>query len=106
MVFRNFNLGNLNIATNPKGFQLGGVLNGNASFSGLYDNPLIVSNLGIDSLIVNGEKLGTANIQSTWNNKKKSLEIQAYALRDKLKTVNIDGKLFSQYPETGFCSET
>jgi hypothetical protein len=94
LLFRNFSLGNLNIATNAKGFQLEGILNGNASFSGLYNNPLIVSNLGIDSLIVNGEKLGTANIQSTWNNKMKSLEIQAYSLRDKLKTIHIQGSYF------------
>jgi hypothetical protein len=94
LVFRDFNLGNLNVATNAKGFQLAGTLNGSASFSGLQTNPLIVSDLEIDSLIVNGEKLGTANILSSWNNKKKSLEIEANTMRDKLKTVNVEGSYF------------
>ena len=105
IVFRNFNLGNLNIATDPKGFQMGGTLNGDATFSGLYTNPLIVSDLVIDSLIVNGEKLGTANIQSTWNNKKKSLEIEAYTLRDKLKTVNIKGSYFLNTRKLDFAAK-
>ncbi|MBN1416353.1 MAG: translocation/assembly module TamB domain-containing protein [Bacteroidales bacterium] len=100
--FKNFNLGNLNIITNAKGFEIEGMLNGNASFSSLFSNPLVVSNLKIDSLIINKEKLGTADILSTWNNKKRSLEIQAYALRDKLKTVNIQGNYFLNSRELDF----
>ena len=94
LAFHNFNLGNLNVVTNSKGFQIAGILNGDASFSSLFDNPLIVSSLEIDSLIINNEKLGTANIQTNWNSRKKSIEVQAYALRDKLKTVLIDGNYY------------
>ncbi len=94
LAFQHFNLGNLNVATNAKGFQIEGVLNGQASFSSLFDNPLVVSNLKIDSLMVNNEKLGTANILSTLNSRKKSIEVQAYALRDKLKTVLVDGNYY------------
>ena len=94
LLFQNFNLGNLNIVTKAKGFQIEGILTGDASFSNLFDNPLIISNLKIDSLILNKEKFGTADILSTWNNKMKSLEIQAYTLRDKLKTINIHGNYF------------
>ncbi|MBN2273806.1 MAG: translocation/assembly module TamB [Bacteroidales bacterium] len=92
--FINFNLGNLNNVTNAKGLQIEGILNGEASFSSLLKNPMIISNLNIDSLIINKEKLGTANIISTWDNAKKALEIQAYALRHKLKTVLIDGNYY------------
>jgi len=94
LYFKNFNLGNLNIVTDERGFQVGGILNGDASLSSLFDNPLVVSTLKIDSLVVNKEKLGTADIRSTWNSKKKSLEIQAYALRDKLKTIFIQGNYY------------
>jgi len=92
--FSGFNLGNLNVATNSKGFKLEGMLNGNASFSGIYNSPVIVSNLVIDSLILNNEKLGTANIMSSWNNRKKSLEIEANAMRDKLKTLSVEGHYY------------
>jgi hypothetical protein len=93
--FNNFNLHNLNIVTNSRGYQIEGMLNGTASFSSLFTtNPLIISNLLIDSLIINNEKLGTAEILSTWNNKQKSLEIQANARRDKLKTFTVKGNYY------------
>jgi len=94
LFFNNFNLGNLNVITQTEGFNLEGVLNGKADFSGLFTNPLFVTHFTIDSLIINNEKLGTAQIISSWNNQNKSIEIQANALKEKLKTVDIEGSYY------------
>ncbi len=60
LVFNHFNLGNLNGITDASGFNLGGILNGNASVTNVYANTLFTSLLNIDSLIINDEMLGNA----------------------------------------------
>lgn len=94
LFFNNFNLGNLNTLTQSEGFVIEGILNGRADFSSLFDNPLFVTHFTIDSLVINNEKLGSAQIISLWNNRNKSIEIQANALREKLKTIDIEGSYF------------
>lgn len=92
IIFNQLNLANLNGATSGSGFELGGVLNGNARVSGLYSTPLFTSTLKIDSLIINNEMLGTTEINSSWNDSRKAVLIDAFALRDDLKTININGE--------------
>lgn len=90
--FSHFNLGNLNGVLAATGFELGGILNGNATLSNLYKNLLFTSLMQVDSLAVNHEMLGNAQINSEWDDKRKALLVDAFALRDKLKTFNIKGE--------------
>lgn len=89
--FNRFNLGNLNDLAASSGYKLGGILNGQASVSGIYSNTLFTSRLNIDSLMINNEMLGNAEISSIWDNDRKALDIQAFAMRDNLKTIAITG---------------
>jgi hypothetical protein len=90
--FNRFNLGNLNGITGASGYKLGGILNGRASLSDIYGNKLFTSLLKIDSLMINNEMLGNAEISSTWDDDRKAVEVQAHAMRDNLKTISIDGE--------------
>ncbi|MBN2812931.1 MAG: translocation/assembly module TamB [Bacteroidales bacterium] len=90
--FSHFNLGNLNGVLVATGFELGGILNGKATLSNLYSSPLFTSLMQIDSLAVNREMLGNTQISSEWDDKRKALLVDAFALRDKLKTFNIRGE--------------
>jgi hypothetical protein len=92
VVFNKFNLANLNTFAGSAGYNFGGVLNGNAKLSGIYSNPLFTSLLEIDSLVINNEMLGTTEINSSWNDARKSILLEAFALRDNLKTIDIKGE--------------
>jgi hypothetical protein len=91
LLFNHFNLGNLNGLTQASGFKLGGILNGKASVSNIYNNTLFTSLLNIDSLLLNNEMLGNAEINSLWDDKQKALNMDAHAMRDNLKTIDIKG---------------
>ena len=90
--FNRFNLGNLNGISLSSGFKLGGVLNGRASVSNVYKNVLFTSLLNIDSLIINDEVLGNTQIRSTWDDSRKAVDVNAHAMRDNLKTFEIQGE--------------
>jgi hypothetical protein len=92
VVFNRFNLANLNGLTAVSGYDIGGVLNGSAKVSGLYSNPLFTSTLKIDSLMINSEMLGSTEINSSWDDSRKAILLNAFALRDDLKTINIKGE--------------
>ena len=53
---------------------------------------MFTSLMEIDSLVINNEMLGSTQINSTWDDKRKAILLDAYALRDKLKTINIKGE--------------
>ena len=92
--FNKFNLDNLNILAKNKGFQFKGIIDGHASVSNVYENPLFKSKLNVDNLIINGEDLGFTEINSSWNNSKKAIHLQAVTTRGSLKTINIEGDYF------------
>ena len=92
--FNNFNLENLNTFTRSGGFEIKGILNGNASVSDFYKNTLFYSSLIIDTLVINDERLGYTIINSKWNKNKKSIGINAIAKRGQLNTVGIKGDYF------------
>jgi hypothetical protein len=91
LAFNHFNLANLNSVTQTSGFKLGGILNGEASVSNVYQNPLFTSQMNIDSLMVNNEMLGASAISSSWDDKRKVVNVEAHTMRDNLKTFDIRG---------------
>ncbi|MFO7657697.1 MAG: translocation/assembly module TamB domain-containing protein [Bacteroidales bacterium] len=92
--FNNFNLDNLNVLTQSEGFSILGILNGEANISSIFANPVFYSELNVDSLIINNELLGYTQINSKWNNRDKSIEIDAYARRGNLRTFTMQGDYF------------
>jgi hypothetical protein len=71
---------------------LSGILNGKASVSNIYTNTLFTSLLKVDSLMINNEMLGNAEISSRWDDDRKAVDMQAHAMRDNLKTISIEGE--------------
>ena len=92
MLFNHFNLGNLNGITMTSGYKLGGILNGKATISEIYTTALFTSLLKIDSLIINSEMLGNAEISSKWDDDRKAIDLEAIAIRDNHNTVSIKGE--------------
>jgi hypothetical protein len=98
LVFEHFNLGNLNGIIQSSRFKLGGVINGNASVSDIYHNPLFTSQMNVDSLVINNEILGNSEIISSWDDKRKVVNVEAHTMRDNLKTIDISGN-YAPYNE-------
>ncbi|UCH14947.1 MAG: hypothetical protein JSV22_03015, partial [Bacteroidales bacterium] len=92
--FEDFNLANLNIFTRSGGFEINGILDGNASITDLYRNLLFYSSLTVDTLVINNEKLGYTIINSIWDNNKKSVNINAVAKRGQLNTFAVSGDYY------------
>ncbi len=91
LLFDHFNLANLNGISGSSHFQFGGILNGSASVSNIYHNPLFTSKMHIDSLMINREILGSTEINSSWDDRKKMVVVDAHTMRDNLKTIEISG---------------
>jgi len=91
VMFDHFDLANLNSFSPGSGLSLGGILSGEASVSNVYHNALFTSEMNIDSLRVNNEVLGSAGILSSWDDKRKQVNVKAHTMRDNLKTFDITG---------------
>ncbi|MBN1158429.1 MAG: translocation/assembly module TamB domain-containing protein [Bacteroidales bacterium] len=91
LIFNQFNLGNLKGLTKNHGYEISGILNGTASFSSLYVNPLFTSGLTIDGLAINNEVLGNSEINATWVDTEHSILLDAYTMHDNRRTIDIRG---------------
>ncbi len=94
MTFKNLNLSQVNQAL--KGLELDGILNGNSTISGVYENLVFISDLSIDSLRINKELLGNTNIRTNWISPEDKVEVDMESMRGNLKTLGIRG---DYYPE-------
>ena len=90
--FTDWKLSHFDILTTALKFDLNGKINGYINISKAFDNPTFVSDLTIDDFYFNREYLGTAKLNSTWNNERKSVFISSEIIR---KGVSGEGKVFS-----------
>jgi len=94
VTFNNINLSNLNLLTKSRGFEINGVLDGQAKLTDYYHRSLFYSDINIQYLVVNKEVLGNTYITSKWDKQEKKLNIDAYAKRGKINTISIKGDYF------------
>ena len=68
-----------------------GTINGTARVSNLYRNPSFQSDLTIDTLFVNDQKVGNTRINSSWNNEEERIALKLESQRGTLKTIDLSG---------------
>lgn len=95
--FNDVELKNINFYIKQFGFDFKGKLNGYTYLNNFYNNFNFISNLNINKLFVNNEQIGNTHITNKWDNKNKKFILDAYAMRGKLKTINLKGNI---YPDT------
>ncbi|MBN1181472.1 MAG: translocation/assembly module TamB domain-containing protein [Bacteroidales bacterium] len=93
----NFNMASINIFTEPKGLLFSGNLNGTATISEIFTNPIIDSDFLIDTLSLNKEKFGETIVHTKWDNTLKQIGINTQIKRGNINTIEINGNLV---PET------
>ena len=92
---RDFDLSNIDILTINKGLNLDGFISGDALVSSLKENPMILADLVVRNLGVNGDKIGDAVIESSWNNAEKSVDLNVNILDIGKKTLNAYGSYYT-----------
>ncbi len=91
-VFNNINLENVELITSLAGFHAGGIVNGYASLSDIYNNTVFRTDLGIDELTMNYQDFGNLSILSEWDNTSRSINIHTFSHRGDDRIINIEGK--------------
>jgi len=91
MQFNRFDLKHFNQVSSMYGLLLDGTLEGEASLSDIYKNPLFLANLNIIELKINDELLGETSLNTRWINSEKKIHLEAESKRGTLKTVEVSG---------------
>ncbi|MEA3445053.1 MAG: hypothetical protein U9R19_10055, partial [Bacteroidota bacterium] len=102
MQLQNIPLSNLNVFTLEKGFDLKGIINGNASLTNIFSKPVFFSDISISGFEVNKKKLGTAFVLSGWDKQNKQLKITSYTQRNKIKPFFIEGNYIPENDKLDF----
>ncbi|MEZ5198131.1 MAG: translocation/assembly module TamB domain-containing protein [Bacteroidales bacterium] len=75
--FSNFNISNADMFLKNMNIDLNGVINGSLNISNAYGSPTFLSDIMINDLYFNQEKLGDAKLKTTWNTQDEAFEILA-----------------------------
>lgn len=94
LALHNFDLTNINIATQRAGLKLDGTINGNAQISGLYDKLFLTNQLQIDSLVVNNVLIGNGELNNTWIPATRSIQVFGLFQRKDLTSLSLVGEFF------------
>jgi len=92
---RQFDLSNFDILLRRWGFDVDGFISGDATLSDLKANPMLLADLGIAGLGVNGDPIGDAIIKSQWNNPEKAVELNVNILNEQKKALNLYGSYYT-----------
>ncbi len=79
--FEDVNISNFTNLINAKKWNPEGILNGKAEFANLYGNLRFHAGLRVDSLSINDQKFGMANIKTVFDNSDKNINLEASAIR-------------------------
>ena len=96
---RNFDISDFDPLTQNWNFDLDGFITGEALVSSLKVKPLVLANLRINKLGVQGDMIGDAGIESSWNNEEKSLDLTATIFNDKKRMLNAFGTYYTAREE-------
>ena len=94
---RRFDISNLDFLF--KGFDIDGFVSGDALVSSLKTNPMVFANLNVEKLKVDGEDVGEAVIESSWNNEKKSVDMQVNITDQEKRMLNAYGSYYTTREE-------
>ncbi len=89
--FHNMNIRNIELLATPGNFHLGGIINGQASLSDIYDNPVFKTDLHIGDLSINLQDFGNMSIITQWIPRDRNIALHTYSYRDEDRIINIEG---------------
>ena len=79
---RKFDISNFDVLTENMGLNVDGLISGDALVSNLKADPMVLADLRIDQLGVNGDLVGDVEVESSWDNEDKSVDLEANIFND------------------------
>ena len=79
---RKFDISNFDVLTANMGLNIDGLISGDALVSNLKADPMVLADLRIDRLGVNGDLVGDVEVESSWDNEDKSVDLEANIFND------------------------
>ena len=74
---RNFDISNFDVLSQKKNFDADGFITGYALISSLRATPMVLANLRVDKIRMDGDPIGDAEVETSWNNEDKSVNLRA-----------------------------
>ena len=90
-----FDLSNLDIVCAHFGFDADGLLTGDATISSLNENPMVLADLTINGLGMNGDRIGDAIIRSLWNHPNKAVDLNVNIMDEFKQRLNAYGSYYT-----------
>lgn len=87
----NFNVSDFNIYTEKFGIKLGGLFNGEAKISDIYNQPMILSNFKALNVTFNDSLIGNATLTSNWDNINKNAHFEIQTHHDNFSPLKLSG---------------
>ena len=92
---RSFDVSNFDFFFLTKGFDVDGFISGDAMLSSLKTKPMILADVRIDQLGLDGESFGDVVIESEWDNEDKSVDLDANIFNQDKRMLNIYGSYYT-----------
>ena len=92
---RSFDVSNFDFFFLTKGFDVDGFITGDATLSSLKTSPMILADVRIDQLGLDGDPIGDAVIESVWDNEDKAVEVDANIFNQDKRMLNIYGSYYT-----------
>ena len=96
---RSFDISNFDFFFLTKGFDVDGFVSGDASLGSMKTQPMVLADIKVDRLGVNGEAIGDATIESFWDNEDKSVEMDVNIFNKEKRMLNLYGNYYAQRDE-------
>ena len=96
VMMRQFDISNLDVLLQSKGIDIDGFVSGDVVVSSIKEAPMVLANLNVNELGVNGDRIGDASIVTSWDNSNKSIDLKAGIFDNTKQTLKIDGSYFTE----------
>ena len=96
LVMNRFDVSMLDVFFAAQNFDLDGNITGNALVSNLRNNPMVLADLVVKDLGINGDNIGDASIVSGWDNEGKLINVDMGILTSNKQTLNVLGSYYTQ----------
>ena len=90
-----FDISNFDILFERMGFDVDGLISGNAFLSNMKENPMVLADLTIDRLGMDGEEIGDATIRSAWDHVNKAVDMMVDIIDRAKQTLNVSGHYYT-----------
>ena len=93
--FNKFDISDFDLLFRTMGFDADGYITGDARIGSLKENPFVVAQLEIEALGMNNDHIGTAHVDSQWNNENKAIDVDMGIDNIGRRTLDVTGSYYT-----------